>query len=368
MNCMSELFSDEQSKSRGRSIMVLLLWLGLSLLLAEQSNAVRNCHPSCHCEVESFGLFDSFSLTRVDCRGMGPSFSMPITIPLDTAHLDLSSNEMGPLSDAMLTGPGYTTLISLDLSSNKITKISPNALSKLRYLESLDLSYNKLESLSPSCFSGLPLAEVDLSRNRFQEFDMAVFAAKVNGEPLNVDLSQNKLVSVSTTLHGRVLNIQSVNLSSNQLVNVPSMAGLPLRYLNLDANPIKKIKKGAFAQLKELVYLSLSGLSELHEIEPHTFSDLQNLQVLDLSNNSNLKSLQPAVFSGLESLQELNLSGSGVTSLPANMLSQLPSIKSVTLGQSIHCWRTQKQGQFHRQIGQVQHNEELHCNVDGIVL
>ncbi|XP_012738319.2 tsukushin isoform X2 [Fundulus heteroclitus] len=352
--------------------MALLRRVGLPLLLllllAVRCGAVRNCHPSCHCEVENFGLFDSFSLTRVDCRGVGPGVSMPVAIPLDTAHLDLSSNDMGQLSDAALAGPGYTTLISLDLSSNKITKISPSALSKLRYLESLDLSYNALESLPPSCFSGLPLAEVDLSHNAFQEFDMAVFAAKVNGEPVSVDLSHNRLASVSATLHGRALNIQSVNLSVNQLVNVPSMAGLTLRYLNLDANPIAKIKKGAFAQLKDLVYLSLSGLGELREIEPHSFKDLQNLQVLDLSNNSELKRLSPAVFCGLDSLQELNLSASGVTTLPTNMLSHLPSVKSITLGQSIHCWRTQKQGQYHRQTGQVRHDEELHCDVEGIVL
>jgi tsukushi (leucine-rich repeat-containing protein 54) len=48
---------------------------------------------------------------------------MPVPIPLDTTHLDLSSNTMGPLSDSMLTGPGYTTLISLDLSSNHITEV-----------------------------------------------------------------------------------------------------------------------------------------------------------------------------------------------------------------------------------------------------
>ncbi len=104
--------------------MTPLLWLGLSLLASVQSGAVNNCHPGCRCEVESFGLFDSFSLTRVDCRGLGPSTTMPIPIPLDTAHLDLSSNSMGPLSDTMLAGPGYTTLVSLDLSSNHITKVS----------------------------------------------------------------------------------------------------------------------------------------------------------------------------------------------------------------------------------------------------
>ncbi|XP_074497583.1 tsukushi isoform X1 [Sebastes fasciatus] len=351
-----------------KSIMALLLWLGLSLLVSVHSGGVKNCHHGCHCEVESFGLFDSFSLTRVDCRGLGPGTSMPIPIPLDTAHLDLSSNAMGPLTDAMLAGPGYTTLVSLDLSSNLITKVTPNALSKLRYLETLDLSHNNLESLSPSCFSGLPLAEVDLSHNGFQEFDMDVFATKVNGEPVSVDLSHNKLVSVSTTLRGRVLHIQSLNLLANRLSSVPRLAGLPLRYLNLDGNPITRIKEGAFAQLKDLVYLSISGLHELQEIEPHSFKGLQSLQVLDLSKNPELKTLNPVVFSGLDSLQELNLSGSGVASLPNNMLTHLPSIKSITLGRSVNCWRTQKQGQFHRQLGQVQHNEVLTCNVEGIVL
>lgn len=196
---------------------------------------------------------------------------------------------------------------------------------------------------------------------------MDVFATKINGEPVSVDLSNNKLVSLSTALHGRVLHIQSLNLSTNQLSSVPRLEGLPLRYLNLDGNPITQIKEGAFAQLKDLVYLSTSGLQELQEIEPFSFKDLQSLQVLDLLNNPKLKTLSPAVFSGLDSLQELNLSGTGVTSLPNNMLTHLPSIKSITLGRNIQCWRTQKQGQFHRQLGQVQNNEVLNCNMEGVV-
>lgn len=112
-------------------MMLLLLCFGLSLLAAVQSGAVKNCHPGCRCEVESFGLFDSFSLTRVDCHGLGPTTNMPIPIPLDTAHLDLSSNSMGPLSDTMLAGPGYTTLVSLDLSSNLITKVGTDSKRKV---------------------------------------------------------------------------------------------------------------------------------------------------------------------------------------------------------------------------------------------
>ncbi|XP_034023866.1 tsukushin [Thalassophryne amazonica] len=348
--------------------MEFCLWFGLSLLAAVQSSSVKNCHPGCHCEVESFGLFDSFSLTSMDCHRLGPGVVMPIPIPLDTAYLDLSSNNLGPLSDSMLAGPGYTTLVSLDLSGNHITKISPNALAKLRYLETLDLSHNNLDSLSSSCFSGLPLAEVDLSHNSFRELDLDIFILKANAEPLSVDLSHNELMSLSATSHGRVLHIQSLNLTANKLTSVPRMEGLSLRYLNLDSNPITRIKEGAFAEFNDLVYLSISNLQGLQEIDPYGFKGLQNLQVLDLSNNLKLKMLIPAVFSGLGSLQELNLSKSGVVSLPNNMLTHLPSIKSITLGQAIHCWKTRKQEQFHPQLGQIQHNEVLSCNVVGIVL
>lgn len=241
-------------------------------------------------------------------------------------------------------------------------------MSKLRYLETLDLSHNVLESLSPSCFSGLPLAEVDLSHNNFQEFNMDVFTNKVNGEPVSIDLTHNILVSVSASLLGRVLHIQSLNLSANRLSSVPTLTGLSLRHLSLDGNPISHIKEGAFAQLKDLIYLSINGLPDLREIEPNSFKGLQSLQVLDLSNNPKLKTLSPVVFSGLDSLQELSLSGSGVVSLPNNMLTHLPSIKSIMLGESIHCWRSQKQGQFHRQLGQLQRDEVLNCNVEGVVL
>ncbi|XP_020782529.1 tsukushi isoform X2 [Boleophthalmus pectinirostris] len=350
-------------------MMLLVLWIAVSSLALVQSSTVQNCHPGCRCEVESFGLFDSFSLTRVDCSGLDRGTTMPVPIPLDTAHLDLSYiSIMGPLTDSMLSGPGYTTLVSLDLSNNHITTVSPNALSRLRYLESLDLSHNSLAALEPDFFSGLPLSEVDLSYNNFADFDMNVFATKVNGEPVTVDLSNNKLTTMSTVSHGKMLHIQSLNLTANLFTSVPKLSGLPLRYLNIDANPIKSIKEGAFSQLEDLVYLSISGSKDLEDIEPFAFKGLQSLQVLDLSNNPYLKNLDPKVFTGLDSLQELNLSNSGLVSLPNEMLAHLPSIKSIKLGQNIRCWKTKKPGQFHLHLGQLQPTEMLNCNVEGIGL
>lgn len=341
----------------------MLYFLGVSVLtvLSHGVAGGQTCHPQCRCEVESFGLFDSFSLTKVDCSGVGPG-TAPIPIPLDTSFLDLSFNAVGAITDAMLTGPGYTTLVSLDLSNNEISKVSAKAFSRLRYLETLDLSHNALESLPAGSFTGLPLAEVDLSNNRFQEFSLDVFTTKGQEKPLTVDLSNNFIMSITRNQQGPSVHIKSLVLADNRLRTVPDLSGLPLSYLGLDGNWFSVIEEGAFQSLKDLSYLSLSGLPKLTVIEPLSFRGLENLQVLDLSNNRKLKSLSPEVFINLNSLQELNLSNSGMTHLPSTILSYLPNIKSITLSPNIHCWKTLKQGQFHRQIGEAKNDYVMSCD------
>ncbi|KAJ8348462.1 hypothetical protein SKAU_G00270510 [Synaphobranchus kaupii] len=330
-------------------------------------SAVRGCHPGCHCEVESFGLFSSFSFTKVDCSGAGPDVA-PVPIPLDTSFLDLSSNSIRTVTDSMLTGPGYTTLTSLDLSANLISEINDKAFSKLRYLESLDLSHNSLEKLTSGCFSGLPLAEVDLSNNRLQELRLDVFMAKGHKRPVSVDVSNNRVTMVSRNPQMSPPNLHSLTLAGNQLYSVPRLHGIPVQYLNLDRNPISSIQKDSFAELKDLVHLSLNSLPQLTAIQPHSFRDLSNLQVLNLSNNTGLTSLSPEVFLGLASLQELDLSNSGVNSLPNNILSHLPSLRRITLRENVNCWRTKKQEQFHRHIEQTNSDEVLTCDATGIFL
>ncbi|XP_062872617.1 tsukushi isoform X2 [Trichomycterus rosablanca] len=348
--------------------MAALLCLLLPSLLALVTAAeVKNCHPQCRCEVESYGLFDSFSLTKVDCSGLGPGYT-PMPIPLDTSHLDLSLNSITSITDLMLSGPGYTTLVSLDLSQNRISRVSPKAFTKLRYLETLDLSQNELESLSDACFFGLPLADVDLSDNKFKDFNLDLFTTRGQELPISVDMSNNLLTTVSTNPQTPGPYIKSLVLAENQLTTVPKLAGIPLQYLSLDGNPITTIREGDFKDMKDLIYLSLSGLSELTTIEPNSFRGLKNLQVLDLSNNGKLNTLSPEVCSGLSALQELNLSKSVVVPLPGTIFNQMPSLKSVTLGPNMHCWKTHKQGQFHRQIGQAKANDVLTCDVAGIIL
>lgn len=321
------------------------------------------CLPECHCEVESFGMFSSFSLTKVDCSGVGPHLTV-IPIPLDTSYLDLSHNRLKAVSPQMFTGPGYTMLMSLDLSYNEITGMSSSTFSKLRYLEALNLSHNSLEVLEEGIFTNLPLGEVDLSSNKLRSINLDTFTSKGHMKPLSLDLSGNMITAVARSLDKAIPNIYSLELSGNRLDAVPSryLSNIPLRYLGLARNAISSIPGDAFTGLQELTSLSLRGLPALSDLSPSSFRGLQNLQVLDLSHNGNLRSLDLAVFEGLGSLQELRLEMSGVASLPDVILNHLPAIKTITIGASLlRCGKTTKEGSFHRQFGFGQREQSLHC-------
>ncbi|XP_078078659.1 tsukushi [Mustelus asterias] len=338
-------------------------WLVLFLFLISCDGGLMTCFPGCHCEVESFGMFGSFSLTKVDCSGVGPHLTV-IPIPLDTSYLDLSSNRLKAISPLMFTGPGYTTLVNLDISYNEITSMSSSTFSKLRYLEALNLSHNSLEVLEEGIFANLPLGEIDLSANKLRKINLDTFTSKGHGKPLSVDFSDNLISAVVRSLDKNVPNIYSLDLSGNRLTDVPTryLSNVPLRYLSLGRNIISSIPENAFTGLWELTRLSLRNLPELTALSQNTFKGLQNLQILDLSHCANLKSLNVAVFDGLSSLQELYLEKSGVAALPSIVLNYLPSIKKISVGNSLlRCGKTAKEGSFHRQFGFVQKEQTLHC-------
>ncbi|KAB0365049.1 hypothetical protein FD754_009205 [Muntiacus muntjak] len=309
------------------------------------------CFPGCQCEVETFGLFDSFSLTRVDCSGLGPHI-VPVPIPLDIAHLDLSSNRLETVNESVLAGPGYTTLSSLDLSHNLLISLSPTAFSRLRYLESLDLSHNGLATLPNESFTSLPLSDVNLSHNRLREVSVSAFATHSQGRALHVDLSHN-------LLH-RLLSHSSPSTWPGTGSAPCPIRGLPLRYLSLDGNPLAAIGPGAFEGLAGLTHLSLGSLQGLPQLAPHGFHELQGLQVLDLSSNPRLQWAGPEVFLGLGSLQELNLSGTGLVPLPERLLVNLPALQSISVGQGVQCRRLGREGTYPRQPGFIP-KVALHC-------
>lgn len=334
----------------------------LLLLAVRGVQMIRPCFPGCQCEVETFGLFDSFSLTQVDCSGLGPHI-VPVPIPLDTAHLDLSYNRLETVNESVLAGPGYTTLAGLDLSHNLLTSISPTTFSRLRYLESLDLSHNGLAALPAKSFTSSPLSDVNLSHNRLREVPVSAFTTHSQGRALQVDLSHNlihHLVPHRAQASLPTPTIQSLNLAWNRLHTVPDLQDLPLRYLSLDGNPLVAISPGDFMGLVGLTHLSLGSLQGFPRLKPYSFRELQGLQVLDLSNNPKLKWVGAEMFSGLDSLQELDLSGTDLVPLPEVLLLHFPALQRISVGQGMRCQRLVREGAYPRQPGSSS-KVALHC-------
>lgn len=340
------------------------MWCSLFLLLLAVGGVrtTRPCFPGCQCEEETFGLFDSFSLMRVDCSSLGPHI-VPVPIPLDTAHLDLSSNRLETVNESVLAGPGYTTLAGLDLSHNLLTSIAPTAFSRLRYLESLDLSHNGLAALPAEIFTATSLSDVNLSHNRLREVSISAFSTHSQGRAQHVDLSHNlihRLLPHQPRVSLSAPTIQSLNLAWNRLRAVPDLRDLPLRYLSLDGNPLATINPGAFMGLAGLTHLSLASLQSALQLVPHGFRELPGLQVLDLSGNPKLKWAGAEVFSGLGLLQELDLSGTSLVPLPEMLLHHLPALQSVSVGQDVQCRRLVREGAYPRQPGSSP-KVVLHC-------
>uniref|UniRef100_S4RI09 LRRNT domain-containing protein n=1 Tax=Petromyzon marinus TaxID=7757 RepID=S4RI09_PETMA len=240
-----------------------LTWPALAPMGA---NTGPSCPNGCACHLDSYGRFSSYSLTRVDCSSSGLR-DFPATLPLTTTHLSLVDNHLGPTVNP--GGPGYTTLLALNLSHNGVKRA--------------------------------PLSTIDLSHNALSdEFDLSAFEADlpvIGVQRLSLDLSHNRISALKRKGGGGgggapagTLHIRSLNLAANALMEAPPpelLRHLPdLQYLSLDSNPITRLRQSAFFHLRDLTHLSLRNLAPDVHFSRGTFRGLEGtLQVLDLSEN-----------------------------------------------------------------------------------
>lgn len=177
---------------------------------------------------------------------------------LKLKNLDLSSNQITHISAGSFLG--LVQLERLYLHANQIQSIQTGAFESLQNLLELKLHGNLLTSLPPLSFSRLLL--LDLSNNNIPTLGSSNLQTP-HLEALKV--SSLGLTSLDTTLVASLVNLHYLDISMNQLVDLPlalqqdSMKGL-IR-LNLAGNPLKELKTEEFSKLSGLQELDLSGLN-----------------------------------------------------------------------------------------------------------
>ncbi|XP_057698943.1 vasorin-like [Corythoichthys intestinalis] len=234
------------------------------------------------------------ALTQNDFTGLG-----------DLDLLDLSQNELGEVPDGAFKM--LSKLKNLDLSSNVITHISKDSFSGLVQLERLYLHQNHIQSIQQDAFEGLEkLLELKLHGNKLTSLPslnlprLLLLDLSSNNIP-NLDVSDLQtphlenlrmaslgLISLDEDLLGSLENLHELDISMNQLSEVPqalkkdSLKGLIK--LNLASNPLGELRTEDFQKLTGLQELDLSGLN-LQGFPQDFFQSFPRLVHLEAAEN-----------------------------------------------------------------------------------
>ncbi|XP_040921906.1 toll-like receptor 13 [Toxotes jaculatrix] len=220
----------------------------------------------------------------------------------------------------------------LDLTENRIQNNHRDTFRSLQSLRILSLRHNRLSSVPRN----LPtLVELDLSSNKISKLKCDDFANQTKLRQLS--LYQNSISALSDCVFKDLIRLQVLKLQKNRMSNLNGAFKkyLPnLRELFLNQNELNVITYGEFQGLQSLQNLSLIE-NQISQLEDRCFSGLTNLTNLLLQKNRiTEKSLNSSIFSDLMNLRRLDFrenrikyeDSSALANAPFSQLSRLETL------------------------------------------
>ncbi|XP_057659374.1 chaoptin-like [Diorhabda carinulata] len=235
---------------------------------------------------------------------------------IELRHIRLSNNELRGIETE--TFSLLPNLESITLSGNKIKHIQRESFSRLPNLTKIILSDNFLTHISHDAFSNLPtVTKIDLQNNFLKEISFKFFVNITS--PISLNVTKNR-ISFCTS-DAKILNIETLDLSYNNLENVPNCLEhtASLKKLILESNSISSLDHNDFMHLTSLETLKLNA-NNILIVSKKAFFGLQNLQILDLSKNF-ISQMHNSQFVNMPKLRILNLKENRLSYLPRDIFS-----------------------------------------------
>ena len=288
-------------------------------------------------DVRSFNMLDSLQNLDMSQNNL---WSLPGSALCDLSslrHLNVSHNHLLDLADLGLSFEDgcKVELTQIDLSHNQLSTLRGGDLRlAASTLEKLDLSVNRLSILSDDALTHLiALKEINFGDNMLAALPPSLFNSSRNLETLY--LQNNSLTLLTPSIFVHLSKLVSLNLSRNSiashLISEETFSGLTnLHALDLSFNQLSSVEAVVFSRMTSLRMLNLQH-NKVHTVSAGAFSSLKNLQILSLSFNS-IERVEVAAFDGLSSLTSLSLDHNGLRSLHADQfLSSSPTLEDLSL-------------------------------------
>ncbi|CAH2106861.1 unnamed protein product [Euphydryas editha] len=251
--------------------------------------------------VEQFHSLHRLKLLRLDKNKLR---ALPRDVFKNTVleYLDLSDNQLNLFPSSALAQVGFT-LRRLELSRNRIEYLDAAMFHATAFLHELGLSHNALTVLSDNTLAGLPrLRRLDLSNNSIKTNFKELF----HNAPRLRRLSLAS-IGLKSTPHLPLANLTELNLSGNYIASysesdVRYLSNL--RALDIGGNKFTSLRPAMWMTLPQLISLDVSR-NPIVRIQRGLFDGLDRLLYLRMDNLRNLETIEPRAFRALISLRSL---------------------------------------------------------------
>lgn len=240
---------------------------------------------------------------------------VPFELPPTLQELKINENRLKSIKADSFKG--LSNLVILELEGNLLSEgnVAPLAFAPLTQLSYLRMGRNHFRTIP----QGLPMSllELYLENNLIEEISETVFNQTQN---LNlISLRHNRLdesrIAPLAWINNR--NLESIDLSHNDLYLVPSYLPTSLVHLVLVGNKIERVPGYVFAHMNpgiEYLYLSYNKLDG-EGIEPESFFGSYNSMVELCLDHNQLVSV-PSGINEMTNIHFLRLNNNNIRSIP----------------------------------------------------
>ena len=227
---------------------------------------------------------------------------------------------------------------TLNLSHNRIDKLSPFAFRDTLRVLHVDLSHNRLQHLHAHVFAPIQrhLRMLDLSANRLGHMDPLELGTALAdcGELVELSLADNELSRVPAQLT-RLVKLRRLSLASNRLHHLvagewplppPPPPSHQLTHIGSSSSSgVVPLLPGA-----QLVHLDLSH-NLIEHLENKALGHMRSLHTLLLQHNPLSTIAHNAFAHATHSLATLDMSGARLRHIPERLLAELANLSDLNL-------------------------------------